>query len=103
VAIRKSHREVPSLFRSALMLVPPYTHCTSYGFWKVRRASHSFAICSASSRVGDSTRTETVPEGGTCGERRSASMAGIRKPMVLPVPVLAWGARGVDERKKKHF
>ena len=56
--------------------------------------SRSWATCTASSRVGSTTRACGVPIGRCCGFGSPGATelcsSGMPKPSVLPVPVLAW-------------
>mmetsp|Transcript_12513 Transcript_12513/g.50268 ORF Transcript_12513/g.50268 Transcript_12513/m.50268 type:complete len:217 (+) Transcript_12513:579-1229(+) len=87
VATRKSHRCEFILPRSDLMFVPPNTTC-DLSAWNLSSLSDSSWICDASSRVGESTSTETSPA-RIVGDRSSVSMDGTRNAIVLPDPVLA--------------
>jgi len=83
----------------ALFWVPPTAVCTMMPVFEVTFLA-STAICSASSRVGEmmmarmsSDRALLYPRGfspslGSFPMMRW--MTGMRKPSVLPVPVLAW-------------
>mmetsp|Transcript_5566 Transcript_5566/g.17564 ORF Transcript_5566/g.17564 Transcript_5566/m.17564 type:complete len:216 (+) Transcript_5566:1765-2412(+) len=79
--------------RSIAMLVPPVTERDARcGRWNVRSSSHSFLIWKLSSRVGAmmSAPTDRLAAAGSLARARtSTSTDGSRKPVVLPVPVLA--------------
>ena len=88
VATRMSGTRAAILDASLFMLVPPTTTCTlSGGRWNCTSLPASAAIWAASSRVGEMTR-HAIVRGGR-GWALMRSMAGSKKAMVLPLPVLA--------------
>mmetsp|Transcript_72536 Transcript_72536/g.164604 ORF Transcript_72536/g.164604 Transcript_72536/m.164604 type:complete len:228 (-) Transcript_72536:183-866(-) len=99
VAIRTAGGDLCRAACSDLTLVPPTTHCTPKSVpWKVKSVRASSAVCSASSRVGDRHKTAIWPLGG--GLRTSpVSTAGMRKPSVFPVPVLALATTSEPDRQ----
>ena len=77
-----------NLFKLDAFAVPPKAVCTCNGLLNLATSREaSAAIWIASSRVGERMRIETLPRDGDCV--RVFWIAGSRKAVVLPVPVLA--------------
>mmetsp|Transcript_12118 Transcript_12118/g.18640 ORF Transcript_12118/g.18640 Transcript_12118/m.18640 type:complete len:201 (-) Transcript_12118:251-853(-) len=80
------------------IFVPPTTVCSPRS-WNFSSCLASSAICWASSRVGEMTSAETRPRRAAAGAAKMRSIAGRRKPRVLPVPVLAFASTSLPCRE----
>ena len=93
VAIRMSQPSRMSL-SSLSLFVPSIAKLTLYLGSLLRRAVASFAICIASSRVGEITSNET-PKFPCRFLLMRVCIAGRRKAIVLPIPVFAWAKQSI--------
>mmetsp|Transcript_7803 Transcript_7803/g.12174 ORF Transcript_7803/g.12174 Transcript_7803/m.12174 type:complete len:222 (-) Transcript_7803:251-916(-) len=98
VATRMSGVRRLKLDTSLVIFVPPNTTCNPRS-WNFSSCLASSAICWASSRVGEMTSAETRPRRAAAGAAKMRSIAGRRKPRVLPVPVLAFASTSLPCRE----